>query len=155
MARRILPGTVNLDREEARSRFAAAPVARLATAGAGGRPHLVPVTFAAAGDLIVTAVDHKPKRGTDLARLRNLRAEPRVCLLADHYEARWEALWWARADGTARVVDGEEEEDEREAALDLLARKYPQYRARRPGGPVIAVDVTRWSGWAWGAGSPG
>ncbi|MEA2615496.1 MAG: hypothetical protein QOE72_1279 [Chloroflexota bacterium] len=151
MARRILPGTVNLDREEARSHFAAAPVARLATAGAGGRPHLVPVTFAAAGDLIVTAVDHKPKRGTDLARLRNLRAEPRVCLLADHYEARWEALWWVRADGTARVL-GPEEDGRREAALDLLAAKYPQYRARRPDGPVIAVDVTRWTGWAWGGG---
>lgn len=140
---------MNLAPDEARTRFAAAPVARLATAGAGGRPHLVPVTFATAGDRVVTAVDHKPKRGGDLARLRNLRAQPLVCLLADHYEDRWEALWWVRADGTARVL-GPGEDAEREAALDLLAARYPQYRARRPEGPVVAVEVTRWSGWAWG-----
>ncbi len=145
---------MNLGADQARSRFAAAPVARLATAGGDGRPHLVPVTFASDGDLIVTAVDHKPKRGSDLARLRHIRADPRVCLLADHYEERWEALWWARADGTARILDADEH-DEREAAVDLLARKYPQYRARRPDGPVIAVDVTRWTGWEWGDVTPG
>ncbi len=123
-------------------------MARLATAGGGGRPHLVPVTFATAGDLVVSAVDHKPKAGPGLARLRNIRADPRVCLLADHYEERWEALWWVRADGAARILRPEDEGHG--SALDLLAAKYPQYRARRPEGPVIAVEVTRWSGWAWG-----
>jgi PPOX class probable F420-dependent enzyme len=140
---------VNLAEEEARSRFAAAPVARLATVDAQGRPHLVPVTFAAEGDGIVTAVDHKPKRTTELARLRNLRGQPRVCLLADHYEERWEALWWVRADGVARVLGAEEVE--RAAALDRLAAKYPQYRRHRPAGPVISVEVDRWTGWAWDA----
>ena len=43
--------------DEARRRFAAARVARLATADASGRPHLVPVVFARYGtDGIVTAV---------------------------------------------------------------------------------------------------
>jgi nitroimidazol reductase NimA-like FMN-containing flavoprotein (pyridoxamine 5'-phosphate oxidase superfamily) len=50
--------------EEARRRFAAARVARLATADAGGVPHLVPVVFAVDGDTIVTAVARKPKRTT-------------------------------------------------------------------------------------------
>ena len=54
---------------EARERFAAARVARLATADAGGRPHLVPVVFAVDGERIYTVVDAKPKRTTALRRL--------------------------------------------------------------------------------------
>ena len=52
--------------EEARARFAAARVARLATADAAGVPHLVPVVFAVDGDLVYSAVDAKPKRTTAL-----------------------------------------------------------------------------------------
>jgi PPOX class probable F420-dependent enzyme len=140
---------VNLAQDEARSRLAAARVARLATVDGRGAPHLVPVTFAAVDDRIVTAVDHKPKRTTDLARLRNLRARPRVCILADHYEERWEALWWVRADGVARILGDPRDAAEREQALDLLAAKYPPYRQRRPEGAVISVAVERWTGWAW------
>jgi PPOX class probable F420-dependent enzyme len=142
---------VNLTEDEARSRFAAAAVARLATVAPSGRPHLVPVTFAVDGDRILTAVDHKPKRGTDLARLRNLRGEPRVCLLADHYEERWETLWWVRADGAARVL-GAEDAAARAGAVERLAEKYEQYRERPPAGPVVEVAVERWTGWAWGVG---
>ena len=47
--------------DEARARFAAEPVARLATADARDFPHIVPVTFAFDGDRIVSAVDGKPK----------------------------------------------------------------------------------------------
>lgn len=127
--------------EEARAAFAGARVARLATAGADGRPHLVPIVFALDGDEIVSAVDAKPKRTTNLRRLANVRENPRVALLADHYEEDWDALWWVRADGTARVL----ERDER--AVALLAERYGQYRDRPPAGPVIAVTVERWSGW--------
>ncbi|MBO4269746.1 TIGR03668 family PPOX class F420-dependent oxidoreductase [Microbispora triticiradicis] len=142
----------------ARELFAAARVARLATAGAEGAPRIVPVTFAtvydgghdpeATGsrDLVVTAVDHKPKSTTDLRRLRDIRDEPRVCLLADHYEEDWERLWWVRADGRARVV---EDGPERDQAAAWLAAKYAQYRERPPAGPAILVDVDRWSGWSY------
>ena len=148
-ARRILPAIVNLAEDEARSRLAEARVARLATVDARGAPHLVPITFAVLADHIVTAVDHKPKRTTELARLRNLRAHPGVCVLADHYEERWEALWWVRADGVARILSGGDEDPDREAALDLLAARYPQYRLHRPEGPVIVVSVERWTGWEY------
>src|SRR5262245_54097524 len=74
---------------EARSLFATARVARLATADAGGRPHLVPICFAIEGDLILTAVDHKPKRATRLRRLENVAANPRVSALADRYDDDW------------------------------------------------------------------
>ena len=128
---------------EARQRFAAARVARLATADAAGRPHIVPVTFAVEGDVVYSAVDAKPKRGIALKRLANVAVNPAVAMLADHYADDWNELWWVRADGTGRVVDPEDPEGAR--ALSLLADRYPGFAAR---GVVLAVDVRRWSGWA-------
>jgi len=129
---------------QARGRFAAATVARLATAGADGQPHLVPIVFVVAGETIYSVVDAKPKRTTELRRLRNVASNPLVSVLVDHYdETDWDALWWVRADGTARVLSLEEPEAAR--AVELLAPRYPQ---QRPRGPVLAVDVKRWSGWA-------
>jgi PPOX class probable F420-dependent enzyme len=132
--------------EEARRRFATAAVARLATVGASGLPHLVPLVFALAGDRVVSAVDAKPKRSMALRRLVNVSENPRVSLLVDHYEDDWSALWWARADGTARILDATS--PGAEAAVDLLAARYEQYRRHRPVGPVLEVEVQRWSGWA-------
>jgi PPOX class probable F420-dependent enzyme len=132
--------------DEARARFAAAQVARLATVGADGTPHLVPICFAVAGDRIVTAVDHKPKRTAQLRRLANIAANPSVSLLADHYEADdWSALWWVRADGTARVLAPGSPGTA--AVVAALVERYPQYVAQPPAGPVIEIAVTRWSGW--------
>jgi PPOX class probable F420-dependent enzyme len=129
---------------EARDRFAAARVARLATADAGGRPHLVPIVFAVEGDRIYSVVDAKPKRTGLLRRLANVRENPAVSLLVDHYDdADWSALWWVRADGVARVLDAGEREAQQATAL--LRERYPQQRAV---GSVLAVDVERWSGWS-------
>ena len=129
-----------------RARFAAARVARLATADAEGRPHLVPVCFAVSGDTVYVAVDAKPKRTLRLKRLANLAANPAAALLADHYDDEdWSRLWWVRADGTARIL---EDGEERARALALLAERYRQYAETPPPGPVIAIDVSRWSGWS-------
>lgn len=131
---------------QARHRFATARVARLATVGGDGRPHLVPIVFALAGETIVNAVDAKPKRSTALRRLANVAANPHVAVLADHYDDDWDRLWWVRADGTGRVLDPAEPE-----AVDAVARlvgRYPQYRGQPPAGPVLAIDVGRWSGWS-------
>jgi hypothetical protein len=35
----------------------------------------------------------------------------------------------------------------REQAIDRLADKYPQYRERRPAGPVVMIHVTRIVTW--------
>ena len=59
---------------EARRRFAAARVARLATVAADGAPHLVPVVFALIEETVYSVVDAKPKRTTELRRLENVRA---------------------------------------------------------------------------------
>jgi PPOX class probable F420-dependent enzyme len=128
-----------------RALFAGQPVARLATVRPDGAPHVVPVTFAVVGDVVATAVDHKPKRSRDLQRLRNIGAEPRVSLLADHYDDTWDRLWWVRADGTAVVADASSGAGER--GLEALETRYPAYRSRPPAGPVILVTVERWTGW--------
>ena len=135
--------------DEARDLFATARVARLATADATGRPHLVPIVFALDGDAVFSAVDAKPKRTTALRRLANVRANPRVALLADHYDdADWTALWWVRAEGAARVLEPGAGQARR--AVDLLAARYAQYRAAPPRGPVLEVTVERWAGWRGG-----
>ena len=136
---------MRLTEDEARRRLADARVARLATAGSDGQPHLVPVTFAIDGDLIYTAVDHKPKKSPNLRRLRNIRENPRVALLADFYDDDWDLLWWVRVDGWASVVDDEQGLQD---PLDVLCERYDQYRGRRPSGPVIVIQADRWKGWS-------
>jgi PPOX class probable F420-dependent enzyme len=138
--------------QEARRSFAGARVARLATAGSDGRPHIVPIVFALAGETIYSAVDAKPKRTTALRRLANVAANPRVAVLADHYDEDWRALWWVRADGSGRVLAAGE--PEARDAVARLAERYAQYAEQPPTGAVLAIDVERWSGWS-GAGAGG
>ncbi|QTZ90117.1 TIGR03668 family PPOX class F420-dependent oxidoreductase [Streptomyces auratus] len=133
---------------EARERFARARVAHLATIDDAGRPHLVPVVFALTGDTVVFAVDHKPKRSSQLKRLANIRAHPEVCLLVDVYDEDWDLLWWVRADGTATVLPPAETSAASARYVRLLAEKYgQQYADRPPAGPVVEIVVSRWSGW--------
>jgi len=131
---------------DARQQVADARVARLATVRPDGAPHVVPVTFALVDDdRIVTAVDAKAKTTQRLQRLANVETEPRVALLVDHYDEDWQQLWWARLDGTARVV---REEPERGRLIEPLLVKYGQYADARPTGPVVVVevgDVRYWS----------
>ena len=131
--------------EALRSRAEAAPVARLATVDANGRPHLVPCCFVFDGEVAYSVVDHKPKRSAALRRLDNIRVNPSVCLLVDHYEDDWSHLWWVRFDGQARLLlDG----PEHEAAIALLCAKYSQYRATPPSGAVMAIEVTAMRAWS-------
>jgi PPOX class probable F420-dependent enzyme len=135
-----------MDSAWSRARFEASRVARLATAGGDGRPHLTPIVFALIGDRIATAVDLKPKSTAALRRLANIQANPAVSVLVDRYDEDWGELWWARADGTATVIDAG---DPRAApGLAALIERYEQYRLARPPGPLIEITVDRWSGWA-------
>ncbi|KQY47425.1 F420-dependent protein [Cellulomonas sp. Root137] len=133
-----------VDPEECRRRFGAAERAVLATTGEDQRPHLVPVTFAVLDDVVVVTVDHKPKRTVDLRRLRNIRENPSVAFLVDHWSADWSNLWWVRVDATATVAD----EPPTPAELLALQARYPAYREVAPGGPLIRARVTRWTGWS-------
>ncbi|GGI93636.1 PPOX class F420-dependent oxidoreductase [Saccharopolyspora subtropica] len=107
----------------------------------------MPVVFAVRGEVIVTAVDRKPKRSRQLRRLRNIAENPRVAVLVDHYEDDWSRLWWVRADGEAELAEAETHPE----LLAALVAKYPQYHEEPPTGPLVVIRVSRWSGWS-GAG---
>jgi PPOX class probable F420-dependent enzyme len=134
-----------VDIADMRGRVADARVGRLATVSAAGKPHVVPVCFAVLGDTVFTAVDAKPKRSTNLQRLANIGATGVAALLVDEYDEDWSQLWWVRADARGRLV---EDQGERQAALAALTGKYRQYQAQPPPGPVLHLDVFRWTGWA-------
>ena len=136
---------MRIDWHDARDLLAGARVARLATASPDAVPHLVPITFALLdGDVLAFAVDHKPKRGTNLRRLRNIAANPAVSVLADGYADDWDELWWARADGTATIHTSE---TDRDPISQALSSKYPQYDRHPPSGTVVRISVNKWSGW--------
>jgi PPOX class probable F420-dependent enzyme len=142
-----------MTRDEAVALAAAARVGRIATVRPGGAPHVVPVVFVLIdhpeGLRLFWAVDDKPKRSASLARLENIRAEPRVEVVVDHYDEDWRRLWWVRLLGAARIVAGDAE---RRSAVEALAGKYDPYRRRPPSGDVVAVEV---AGVRWWTGTPG
>lgn len=137
-----------MDRDEAWARVSSARVGRMATVTPEHRPHVVPFVFALAergSDRVAYwAVDRKPKRSTDLKRIRNLEENPAVEFVVDGYHEDWERLWWVRCSGKARVVVSE---TERRSALRALEDKYPQYGNGPPDGPVFAIDIEAIQGW--------
>jgi PPOX class probable F420-dependent enzyme len=130
--------------KDAVAMFAESPVAMLATVGAEGKPHLVPVVFAVHGDVVYTAVDTKRKTTQRLRRLTNIEGNPQVSMLVDHYDDDWSKLWWVRADGIAAVHHSGEE---MAVGYALLRKKYVQYQRIALDGPVVTIEVQRWSSW--------
>jgi PPOX class probable F420-dependent enzyme len=133
-----------MDLRLARRRLGEARVGRLGTTRPDGRPHLVPCCFAIVGETVYTAIDSKPKSTLRLRRVDNILENPATCLLVDNYEEDWSSLWWVRLDGTGRVVASPLEIEEAKRAL---TEKYQQYRHIAIPGPVIAIEVSRWSAW--------
>lgn len=128
-------------------------IGHLATADGAGVPHVIPVCYDLAGQVIYSVLDQKPKR-TSVARLRrvrNIQANPQVALVVDHYEEDWLRLWYVLVFGRAELLwEGEE----RVTAIGLLRQKYPQYRKMDiQENPVIRVSPTRAVSWV--AGPPG
>jgi PPOX class probable F420-dependent enzyme len=106
----------------------------------------VPVCFARDGDAIVSAVDHKPKSTTALARLADIERTGRATLLVDHYDdADWSALWWVRVTGPASVHSAEE--PRRASAISRLTEKYAQYRETPPAGPTYSIGIESVTWW--------
>jgi PPOX class probable F420-dependent enzyme len=137
-----------MDERQMRRRVAEARAARVGTVDERGRAHLVPVVFVIDGDTLYSATDAGPR---PVKRLRNMRRDPRVTVLVDVYDEDWSKVWWVRMHGRGRAI---EEGSERDHALRLLWEKYPQFGSAPPSeaaGPVMAVDIEEWSGWAYSA----
>jgi len=127
-----------------------ARVARLATVDDKNRPHMIPICFAYDGTHFYTAVDQKPKRVPPerLARVRNLRASPRVALLIDEYDEDWTQLWYILIRGEARLVPNSVQK-EHAGAIRKLRAKYPQYHRGMlaDDAPIIRITPRRTTFW--------
>lgn len=120
-------------------------VGRLATADVRGKPHVVPVCFALAGDSLYITIDEKPKSGTPLKRLRNMAENPSVAFVVDRYDDDWTQLGWVMLRGPAEILANGAEHDHAQA---LLRERYAQYRSMRLAVlPVIALRIERVTSW--------
>jgi PPOX class probable F420-dependent enzyme len=125
-------------------------VGHLATAGADGAPHVVPICYALDDDALYVVADEKPKRrpARELARLENVAANPRAAVVVDDYDEDWTKLAWVLVRGPATVVV---EPSAHARALALLRGRYPQYRAMAlddaDAHPILRVAAARVTAW--------
>ena len=120
----------------------AARVAHLGLLDESDAPRVLPVTFALSDGALWSAVDWKPKRSTEPARVRFLRRRPAAALTVDVYDEDWSRLAWVQVLGEVRVL---EEGPGREA----LVAKYPQYAERPPEGALLRLAPERLLCWRY------
>src|SRR5262245_47332885 len=124
-------------------------VGRLGTADASGQPLVVPICYAWDGGALFSAIDAKPKTRAveSLKRIRNIRENPKVSVVIDHYDEDWCALRYVIIQGQARLLTGGADFSH---GADLLLAKYPQYRAMglgRDAGLMIKVEPSKVTHW--------
>ena len=120
-----------------------ARVARLGLLDERDDPRILPVTFAEHEDALWSAVDRKPKRTSEPARLRRLRRRPQASLLVDVYSDDWTRLAWVELRGRVAVIEAYDAP----GALEALAAKYEQYRSEPPPGPLLRMAPERYACW--------
>ena len=125
----------------------------LATVAPDGRPRLVPICFVLepARPILWTPLDEKPKTvdtSTQLARVRDILADPRVTVLVDRWDEAWERLAWIRCSGTAAIVAPGDDRADRDAAIAALRAKHHQYAAHDlEARPMIRIAIERTASW--------
>jgi len=124
-----------------------ARTAHLATSDKSGQPHVIPLCFIYDGKVFYSPIDEKPKRAapTKLKRLKNIRENPQVALVIDHYDEDWRKLGYVLIFGKARILQSGEKH---RSAVQLLRKKYPQYRSMAiDERPMIAITAKRIVSW--------
>jgi len=127
----------------------------LATIGHAGRPRLVPICFSLdpGRPVLYSPIDDKPKRTNDpldLARVRDIGADPRVTVVVDRWDEDWTRLAWLRAEGTAEVLPPGSVGLDHAAAVSALRGRYPQYQSHGlEERPLIRITIEHVT--AWGA----
>jgi coenzyme F420-0:L-glutamate ligase / coenzyme F420-1:gamma-L-glutamate ligase len=125
----------------------AARLAHLATAGADGQPHVIPVCFVFDGKYFYSPIDEKPKRTTPsrLKRVKNIQENAQAALVIDRYSEDWKRLAYILIRGTAKILHRGAAHAE---AVRRLRRKYPQYRQMAiHTRPMIQITPIRWTFW--------
>jgi PPOX class probable F420-dependent enzyme len=119
-------------------------VARLALLDEEDLPRVLPVTFAVLDGAVWSAIDRKPKRAPQPARVRRLRRRPEAALLVDRYDDDWSRLAWVELRGSVSIVPAADAAP----ALAALTAKYPQYADDPPPGPLLRLGVERATCWS-------
>jgi PPOX class probable F420-dependent enzyme len=114
-------------------------VGRLGLLDDQDRPRVLPITFALSEGCVWSAIDEKPKRPGEPARLRYLRRRPEAALTVDVYSDDWAKLAWVQLLGRVEVVDAADAAP----AMDALAGKYERYAERPPPGPLLRLTPER------------
>ncbi|MDP9233355.1 MAG: pyridoxamine 5'-phosphate oxidase family protein [Actinomycetota bacterium] len=109
-----------------------------------GSPHSVPVVYAVVGDEIVSPIDHKPKSGRTLMRVKNLHRDARVTLLVDVWDEDWPKLGWCMVRGQA-VIDPSAPAE----LMQAINARYPQYRPDEVHDALIRIRPTKLSWWTY------
>jgi PPOX class probable F420-dependent enzyme len=120
-----------------------ARVARLAYLDGDDRPRVLPVTFAVAGEAVWTAIDEKPKKTREPARVAYLRRRPEAALVMDEYDDDWTRLAWVQLIGRVDILPVESAPE----GIAALAAKYAQYADQTPPGPLLRLTVERALHW--------
>ena len=121
-------------------------IAYLATADRRGEPHVVPVCFVRLGEQIYITIDQKPKRLTELKRLRNIAENSSVALTVEHYDdADWSKLGWLMIRGKAVILRNGSDHDVAQAAL--RAKYHQLLNMELESLPVIAIQVAKVASW--------
>jgi PPOX class probable F420-dependent enzyme len=120
-----------------------ARVGRLGLLDEEGAPRVLPVTYAMAEGRVWSAIDSKPKRSKEPARLRFLRRDPRAALTVDSYSDDWDELAWVQVLGPVEIV----EIADGRAGLAALSKKYEPYRDQVPPGPLLALEPQQYLSW--------
>jgi PPOX class probable F420-dependent enzyme len=138
---------MRLTDHEARARLESHDHGILCTVHAERGVDAVPVAYAVDDDGYVgVPVDRvKPKASLRLQRERNLEADPRATLLAEHWDGGdWSRLWWVRAE---LRWQGEGGAGRTAALAALLAGRYRQYQDQ-PFAQVLVLRIVGLTGWA-------
>jgi len=118
-------------------------VCRVATSGAAGMPHVVPVCHALSGGKIYIG------SGTG-RKVKNLAENPHITVVVDVYSDAWSTLRGVMIQGRARVV---RRGPGFRRGRDLLYRKYPHYRREAALSPsdsaIIEITPTRVFSWGF------
>jgi nitroimidazol reductase NimA-like FMN-containing flavoprotein (pyridoxamine 5'-phosphate oxidase superfamily) len=120
-------------------------VCRVATAGKGGMPHLVPVCHVLHNGKIYFA------SGDEGRKMKNLADNPRATVTVDCYSDLWPALRGVMVQGTSKLIEGGPRFRRIRA---LLYKKYPQYprEAALSESDSVVVEVTPVRVFSWGRG---
>jgi PPOX class probable F420-dependent enzyme len=118
-------------------------VCRVATAGADGKPHVVPVCHVMNGGKIYFGSDKNARK------VANLRENPRISLTIDLYSEDWSQLRGVMIMGTVNLI---ERGPRFTQARARLYAKYPQYPEEAALGATDSaiVEVTPTNVFSWG-----